>query len=586
MDDGDASRASRTIRRGVPALHLQSVRRGLILLMLLALLPVSLVFFVQGILRIDQRRADTAMQMAATATIVAGVADSVLREKTSLLRAVAMHPAVAELGPDCASILRDGQPLVAPRARLVRFSADGRPLCDTFADAAQSASDPVHALAPQTRAAADWWLRLRSGRDVTAIIPGEAGSPPVLRLAVPVVDAAGRFAGALVAREDAGWLTDRLGAPSGIAGEIAIVNDAGKSLVASRALPALAAVHLETNSGSVRDASGSRWLYRLAPLRAAAPGQPGLWVAYATREVPAVLWQNAVDFLLPLIAILAASLAIWVGTERLVLRWLRSLQRLAIQFAGGGGRRKSARFLDAPREFRSVAAALYRSAIMVDERDRRLRDALARQRLLTRELHHRVRNNLQMVLSLLSLQSSRLEDEAARGAIDRARSRVGALALVHRQLYDGDELSGISSRSMLGALCTELQAQAGGPPGPTLACDFDDVIIDVDTAMPLALWLVEAVGNALSHGFPDARSGHIAAELRVDGTDAVLRVIDDGVGFDPVSPAAGHGLRLISAIAAQLGGKTSVGRGENGGSEASLAFELRQRTERLEPVEP
>jgi two-component sensor histidine kinase len=584
MDQSDARSPIGKVWRAPVAPHLRSVRHGLILLMLLSLLPVTLVFFVQGLVRIEQRRADTGAQMAATAMIVARVADSVLTEKIRLLHAVALHPAVAALGPECAVTLRDSQPMVAPRARFIRLSADARPLCDTLPDTAQSAADPVYAVQSSTRAESAWWQRLRGGQDVVAIVPAMADAPPVLRLAVPVVDSAGRFAGALVVREDAAWLTRRLGAPPGAAGGIAIIDDAGNTLVSSRKLPVLAQMQSQTGSGSMRDSSGVRWLYRVAPLRAAAPGQPGLRVAYAIPQPPTVLWQNAVDFLLPIIAILAASVAIWIGTERLVLRWLRNLQRLALQFAGGGSRRKTARFTEAPREFRSGAAALYRSAIMVDDRDKRVRDALARQRLLTRELHHRVRNNLQMVLSLLSLQSSRLEDATARGAIDKARSRVGALALVHRQLYDGDELSGISSRSLLGALCTELQAQAGGPPGPTLDCDFDDVTIDVDTAMPLALWLVEAVGNALSHGFPDARPGRIAAELRVDGAAAILRVIDDGIGFDPVTPATGHGLRLISAIAAQLGGKASVSSGKDGGSEASLVFELRQRTERLEPA--
>jgi two-component sensor histidine kinase len=401
----------------------------------------------------------------------------------------------------------------------------------------------------------------------------------VLRLAVPIAGADGSFAGALVVREDAAWLTRQLGAPRGAAGGIAIIDSADNILVSSSALPPLAFSEAQKGPGEVRDASGRRWLYRLAPLRAVTPGQPRLWVAYAIPQPPAVLWQNAGDFLLPVIAIIAASLAIWIGTERLVLRWLISLQRLATQYAGGDYRQRSARFFNAPREIRSVAAALYRSAILVGERDRRLREALARQQMLTRELHHRVRNNLQMVLSLLSLQSSRLEDAVARGAIDRARLRVGALALVHRQLYDGDELSGISAQKLLGTLCDQLQSQAGGALGPVLDCNFDDAIVDVDTAMPLALWMVEAVGNAFSHGFPAGRPGRIAVDLRIKGDRAVLRVVDDGVGFDPASSAAGQGLRLIAAIAAQLGGHASVERGSDGGSQARLVFDLRNRGE-------
>jgi two-component sensor histidine kinase len=182
-----------------------------------------------------------------------------------------------------------------------------------------------------------------------------------------------------------------------------------------------------------------------------------------------------------------------------------------------------------------------------------------------------------MVMSLLSLQSSRLEDPGARQAIDQARRRIGALALVHRQLYDTGELASISSRALLDALCQQLQP--GADSGIRMACDFDDIPVDIDTAVPLTLWMVEAVNNAVHHAFPAADGGTVTVKFRSDDTSR-LTVEDDGIGPGSLGEAGasaggGHGLRLIRALAVQLGGETSLAQRPEGGSIATLAFPTR-----------
>ncbi len=105
--------------------------------------------------------------------------------------------------------------------------------------------------------------------------------------------------------------------------------------------------------------------------------------------------------------------------------------------------------------------------------------------------------------------------------------------------------------------------------------------------MPLTLWLVEAVNNAFHHGFPDDRPGVVRAVFRVGASHAVLSVADNGIGFDssasPSDQPGGYGLRLIKALAAQLGGTATVEARDSGGSLASLKFPRRPLVPPLEP---
>ena len=157
-----------------------------------------------------------------------------------------------------------------------------------------------------------------------------------------------------------------------------------------------------------------------------------------------------VDLLLPVLMVVLASLAIWTATDRLAVRWIVLLQRMAAAYRGGHYAIRPAALKDAPREFRTLGDTLAGMAQAVQERDRVLRDAVDQKALLIKEIHHRVKNNLQIVMSLLSLQSSRLKDEAAREAINHAKIRVNALALVHRMIYEVDRDGIVDLKPLLG----------------------------------------------------------------------------------------------------------------------------------------
>lgn len=550
------------------------LRRGLVLLIVAALLPITILSILQGMVRLENRRAAVIYQLSESAEALADSNQAILDATETLIRVTAMNPVVAAGGPACSAVLADIRDITPALANIILYDSDGRLKC--------AAQPPVNRYVIPDR---NWWALVKSRQSalISDALWGTFSKRRVVMMVAPLHDKSGAFTGAVAASIDLAWLKARLRTRIDTDDTgVAIVSDSGQVLMSSRPLPAF---DLATPAGSIgrtRDADGTRWSYTLVPLVKAQPGQNGLYVAYADPEPPRfgfVWWQTIFDFALPVLAIMLASLAIWISTQRLVLRWLLALQRLALHFAGGDYRHRQISFAEAPREIRSVAASLYRMSAAVSERDRRVRDSLERQRLLAREVHHRVKNNFQVVMSMLSLQSARLADPAARNAIDQARRRISALALVHRLLYDTGELASISSRTLLGALCDQLQPAKRAGVTLELHCDFDDVLIDIDSAVPLTLWLVETVNNAFHHGFPPPRGGAVTATFRVHDEGATLMVTDNGIGFDPRDPPAdlpgGYGLRLIKALAAQLGGTAAIEQRPQGGCAAILHFPLK-----------
>lgn len=178
---------------------------------------------------------------------------------------------------------------------------------------------------------------------------------------------------------------------------------------------------------------------------------------------------------------------------------------------------------------------------------------------LLREMHHRVKNNLQVVSSLLSLQGRQLQDEGARAAIHESRSRVEAMALLHQKLYQHEELRRILVADYL-PLLTHSVLHAYGLPPEVAVLDVAPLAVDVEVALPLGLLLNELLTNACKY----ALAGHPSPQLSISlhptegGRYLCLRVADNGPGRDAAT-AAGHGTsfgqRLIGLLTQQLDGE-------------------------------
>lgn len=187
-----------------------------------------------------------------------------------------------------------------------------------------------------------------------------------------------------------------------------------------------------------------------------------------------------------------------------------------------------------------------------------LRAALRDKDTLLKEVYHRVKNNLQLVQSLLNLQSRASGDPAAQGALLETSHRIRAMALVHEKLYQSGSLASISLRDYAQELLRHIaEAAATEARGIELQDEVDDIECTLDVAIPFGLLLNELVFNALEHAFTAGNTGRIVVKL--DARDGVpcLTVADDGIGLPP-GFMAGHGmsmgLQLATSLARQLGG--------------------------------
>lgn len=199
------------------------------------------------------------------------------------------------------------------------------------------------------------------------------------------------------------------------------------------------------------------------------------------------------------------------------------------------------------RERRNVQDSLYQA---IQERE-----------ALLREVHHRVKNNLQMMTSLLNLQIRSETSETLRQKLREMQGRLSALSIVHKKLYGGDDIAAVDLANLLGELCRQLgSAYRIEQRGIVLEVDAAPLLTDLDHAIPFALLVTEAVTNALKHAFPDGRAGKVLVSLAQTGPEVVLRIADDGVGLaspalaEPNRGSGALGLTLMRGMARQLDG--------------------------------
>ncbi len=191
-----------------------------------------------------------------------------------------------------------------------------------------------------------------------------------------------------------------------------------------------------------------------------------------------------------------------------------------------------------------------------------LRAALAERETLLQEVYHRVKNNLQVVQSLLSLQQRALADPEARRVLADTARRVRAMTLVHEQLYQTGNLGVVSLRVYTADLLRQIDEATGASrQGVQLQADVSVQTCKPDTAIPYGLILTELVTNAMAHGFAGRTTGQVRVKLALQGSTPVLTVSDDGIGlpagFDPAAVSS-MGLQLADTLARQLGGRLEV----------------------------
>jgi two-component sensor histidine kinase len=227
-----------------------------------------------------------------------------------------------------------------------------------------------------------------------------------------------------------------------------------------------------------------------------------------------------------------------------------------------------------------ASGALAELVISLRRAHERLKALLALKTVSLTEIHHRVKNNLQIVSSLLRLQSGKFADPAVREVFSECRDRINAMARLHEQLYDEMGRSHIDFAPHLREL-TEMLLRSHNPAGCklTLNVSADRVPLNLDQSILLSLIANELLLNALKHAFRGRATGTIDAELCTARDRVTLTIRDNGNGIAPapaeVEQQRGTGIDLVQAMSRQLGGEFVINRLPNGGTCATISFPSR-----------
>jgi two-component sensor histidine kinase len=232
-------------------------------------------------------------------------------------------------------------------------------------------------------------------------------------------------------------------------------------------------------------------------------------------------------------------------------------------------KQKSNRLLEAQRE------VIYRSNTELRQLNNEQENLLTQKEWLVREIHHRVKNNLQIIISLLNAQLDFLDNNPqALRAIQNSRERMHAIALIHQKLYERDGNSAIDMYSYIRELITHLGAGFFASGNVQFCLDIAHIKLDISQAVPLGLIMNEAITNAIKYAFPGNRTGTIRVSLQnIPDQEVQLMISDDGKGYSEKALAAGKnslGLELIELFAEQLG--ASLHRITDAGVSITLVF--------------
>jgi two-component sensor histidine kinase len=542
---------------------LATIRLRLGAALAVALLPVLLLGASQSALAFQKY----AQEQRASLTVAAQRSAATARVRMQAAGVLLETLTPEAIGYQCTQGLREVVLGLPGYDNLIRFNALGRVACAT----GDVPADPDRRNSP-------WFSRLRAGeRGIVVRAPPSLSDRPALLAAQRVENARGQFDGALVALIDVAALRPDSTDPSLPARtEVALADQRGKLLnpVEAKnfgAAPANLGARIRAEGAAIydgRDGHGERRVFAAAPL-------VGDMLVVLSAPAPAVFsWARLnplSSLLLPLLAFLVAFAAVWVVTDRVVIRWLHYLSRVAALYARGRFTVKPVRAQSAPLEIRDLAETLETMAAAIVARDHSLRESLAQKDGLMREIHHRVKNNLQVITSLLNLQQRSLLDPSARDAMSETRQRVNAIALIYRALYEGADLKQVDLRQFLSDLIGQLSSEARNGAAIRTELQADALIIDPDKLAPLALFAVEAITNAQRNA-QALEGGMLRVQFTVNGQEAVLSVADEGSGDTPEIDGQGVGRVLMNAFARQLRGKMDLSLNGQGGVTARLIF--------------
>ena len=527
----------------------------LLIILAVSLLPLAILATWNGVARIRLDAQEQQQKLAEAAALTASSELNVIHAAQGILTLLSANPDVRSSDAErCSKPLATIVGAFPVYSYLTFIDADGRIRCASNPEAI--GGDITHY---------PYWAQMpRTHFNVSKPLYGEFSKREVLWAMLPVNGPDGEFEGVLSASIDLAWLKRLIATRNSRDDTIVLLVDGNGRVVASSRPVSWSRIPLPTDSSnarSVRDSQGQIWDYAVAPLHVGTADLKGKAtgasynIIYAAPQ-PGVFgprwWIAASTFALPVLALFLASVAIWFGANRAILRWIGHLGRLAHDIGEGKLRTGDDRFAAAPDEIRGLAADLHGMARAISERDKQVSDNLSYQRALTFELHHRVRNNLQIIASYVRLQIDSLPKDNRAPGLENLRLRVGALALVHRLLFDSSENAALSTSRLVEPLCRLLSQDDGVFAGFNILCEIEDHAVVIDTAISLTLWIVEAADRLALRGCPGG-SGEIVISLNAGEKGLTIGV--EGSGLGPAIPPERAAARLLDNISRQLGGR-------------------------------
>lgn len=209
--------------------------------------------------------------------------------------------------------------------------------------------------------------------------------------------------------------------------------------------------------------------------------------------------------------------------------------------------------------------------------EEKIQESLKAKDVLLKEVHHRVKNNLQIISSLLRLQEGYITDEKALSYLRDSQQRIKSMAIIHEKLYQSENFARVNFRNYLQDLSVSVFSSFGHPQKIKLATNLEPVTLSIDLAIPTGLLVNEILTNACKYAFPADRTGTITVEMkknRKKRNEVLIRIADDGVGLpEDAEKSDTLGLSLIQTLSKQIDGKLKIGRSDGTSYEIRLSAE-------------
>lgn len=541
-----------------------SLRRRLAVLFAVVLLPPTVLSLYLAWTAFQEQTERARLSVRQFAVLVSSYERDFFRDTQRLLSSLAAEPAIKSIDPqECQKVLARTQESFPEYVSISASDRSGTVICTTS-----------EKLVKANVANRNWFADALINRNFTLsdYTLSQDSAVPVIVAASPIRDEENKVTGVLHIDIDLDWLSLFVrGAGLPADGTVFLLDQNGVILASPRYI-------FEPTEAGLPDAETLQKVVQRKLIDFDAIGADGHKRVYSSVALPhgnvlvlfglpaaTTLGWIERDLLIRMLSVaaiwLAGIFAAGIGTRLWVTRWIAQLVRTARAYSRGDFS-APVKLERAPVELRDLGATLVNMAERIEAREEDLRQSLEQKDTLLKEIHHRVKNNLQTITSLLNIHMRSVPTEGAHQALEELQTRVRALSLAHRYLYESEDVRVVDLQLFVGELCQVLHDTLGGAQRQiAIEADVHNITISSERAVAIALLITEAITNSFKHAFPNSRPGRISVGLhRIDETTGLLRISDDGVGRQDALEESelgvsgqGVGISLISAFARQLG---------------------------------